>query len=144
MENKKKKIIFDCDNTFGVTDCDVDDGLALLYLLGCADAEVCGITGTYGNNNIDVVMSTIHAMLKDLGREDITVKRGGASCGEYESEAARYLAQMADKTGGFAFVMYPTSMEDLMKIADESRLMPPKSTGFEPKLRSGLFIHKLY
>ena len=33
MENKKKKIIFDCDNTFGVTDCDVDDGLALLYLL---------------------------------------------------------------------------------------------------------------
>lgn len=57
---------------------------------------------------------------------------------------AAELAQMADKTGGVAFVMYPTSMEDLMKIADESRLMPPKSTWFEPKLRSGLFIHKLY
>ena len=42
-----------------------------------------------------------------------------------------------------AFSMYPTSMEDLMKIADESKLMPPKSTWFEPKLRSGLFIHKL-
>lgn len=47
------------------------------------------------------------------------------------------------KPGGVAFVMYPTSMEDLMKIADESKLMPPKSTWFEPKLRSGLFIHKL-
>ena len=53
------------------------------------------------------------------------------------------LAELADKTGGVAFVMYPTSMEDLMKIADESKLMPPKSTWFEPKLRSGLFIHKL-
>lgn len=53
------------------------------------------------------------------------------------------LAQMADKTGGVAFAMYPTSMEDLMKIADEGKLMPPKSTWFEPKLRSGLFIHKL-
>ncbi len=53
------------------------------------------------------------------------------------------LAEMADKTKGVAFAMYPTSMEDLMKIADEGKLMPPKSTWFEPKLRSGLFIHKL-
>ena len=53
------------------------------------------------------------------------------------------LAQLADATGGVAFAMYPTSMEDLMKIADEGKLMPPKSTWFEPKLRSGLFIHKL-
>lgn len=53
------------------------------------------------------------------------------------------LAKMADETGGAAFVMYPTSMEDLMAIAEENKLMPPKSTWFEPKLRSGLFIHKL-
>ena len=53
------------------------------------------------------------------------------------------LAEMADKSGGVAFAMYPTSMEDLMTIADEGKLMPPKSTWFEPKLRSGLFIHKL-
>ena len=56
---------------------------------------------------------------------------------------AAELARMADQTGGVAFVMYPTSMVDLMQIADEGRLMPPKSTWFEPKLRSGLFIHKL-
>lgn len=56
---------------------------------------------------------------------------------------AAELAKLADETGGVAFVMYPTSIEDLMKIADESKLMPPKSTWFEPKLRSGLFIHKL-
>ena len=59
------------------------------------------------------------------------------------SHKAAELAEIADRTGGVAFVMYPTSIEDLMKIADENKLMPPKSTWFEPKLRSGLFIHKL-
>lgn len=55
----------------------------------------------------------------------------------------RQLQEMADETGGVAFVMFPAEMEDIMKIADEGKLMPPKSTWFEPKLRSGLFVHKL-
>lgn len=42
-----------------------------------------------------------------------------------------------------AFSMYPTSLDDLMAIADAGKVMPPKSTWFEPKLLSGLFIHKL-
>lgn len=42
-----------------------------------------------------------------------------------------------------AFAMYPTSVGELMEIADEGKIMPPKSTWFEPKLRSGLFIHRL-
>ena len=42
-----------------------------------------------------------------------------------------------------AFAMYPTGLDDLMSIADSGQVMPPKSTWFEPKLRSGLFIHKL-
>ncbi|MFL0197049.1 DUF1015 domain-containing protein [Clostridium sp. WILCCON 0269] len=44
---------------------------------------------------------------------------------------------------GVAFSMYPTTLEDLMSISDAGKVMPPKSTWFEPKLRSGLFIHKL-
>lgn len=40
-----------------------------------------------------------------------------------------------------AFSMYPTTVEQLMAIADAGKIMPPKSTWFEPKLRSGLFIH---
>lgn len=40
-----------------------------------------------------------------------------------------------------AFAMYPTSIQELFSVADEGMLMPPKSTWFEPKLRSGLFIH---
>ena len=42
-----------------------------------------------------------------------------------------------------AFSMYPTTLNDLMSIADAGKVMPPKSTWFEPKLLSGLFIHKL-
>ena len=42
-----------------------------------------------------------------------------------------------------AFSMYPTEVSDIMKVADIGEVMPPKSTWFEPKLRSGLFIHKL-
>ncbi|HOM04086.1 MAG TPA: DUF1015 domain-containing protein, partial [Candidatus Kapabacteria bacterium] len=42
-----------------------------------------------------------------------------------------------------AFSMYPTSIEELMAIADAGKIMPPKSTWFEPKLRDGLFVHFL-
>lgn len=42
-----------------------------------------------------------------------------------------------------AFSMYPTSIAELFAVADAGRLMPPKSTWFEPKLKSGLFIHKI-
>lgn len=52
------------------------------------------------------------------------------------------LVHLADaKPGRIAFAMYPTSMDELLAVADAGRLMPPKSTWFEPKLRSGLFIH---
>ena len=48
-----------------------------------------------------------------------------------------------DGSMAVAFSMYPTTMDDLMDIADAGAIMPPKSTWFEPKLRSGLFVHKL-
>lgn len=42
-----------------------------------------------------------------------------------------------------AFALYPTSMDDLLNVADAGKIMPPKSTWFEPKLLSGLFVHGL-
>jgi uncharacterized protein (DUF1015 family) len=55
----------------------------------------------------------------------------------------RTLEELADKAGssGVAFSMHPTSMEELLSVADSGMTMPPKSTWFEPKLRSGLFVH---
>jgi uncharacterized protein (DUF1015 family) len=51
------------------------------------------------------------------------------------------LVKRVDAHGGVAFSMYPTTVAQLMAIADAGQIMPPKSTWFEPKLRSGLFVH---
>lgn len=53
------------------------------------------------------------------------------------------LERLVDGGMAVAFSMYPTSLDELMDIADANMIMPPKSTWFEPKLLSGLFIHKL-
>jgi uncharacterized protein (DUF1015 family) len=51
------------------------------------------------------------------------------------------LVKRVDADGGVAFSMYPVTLTQLMDIADAGQIMPPKSTWFEPKLRSGLVIH---
>ncbi|MGM0578571.1 MAG: DUF1015 domain-containing protein [Myxococcota bacterium] len=54
------------------------------------------------------------------------------------------LERRVDARGaGCAFAMYPTSIEELLDVADAGRVMPPKSTWFEPKLASGLVVHLL-
>jgi uncharacterized protein (DUF1015 family) len=52
------------------------------------------------------------------------------------------LEQLVDNDeAALAISMYPTSIEELIAVSDEGLLMPPKSTWFEPKLRSGLLVH---
>lgn len=53
------------------------------------------------------------------------------------------LEKRANSDMQIAFAMFPTTVDDLMSIADADKIMPPKSTWFEPKLLSGLFIHHL-
>jgi uncharacterized protein (DUF1015 family) len=49
--------------------------------------------------------------------------------------------QVTSREYQVAFFVYPTSLEQLMAIADAGEVLPPKSTWFEPKLRSGLVLH---
>jgi uncharacterized protein (DUF1015 family) len=60
---------------------------------------------------------------------------------------ARGLEELARRagpgTGAVAFALFPCSLDELFAVADAGRLMPPKSTWFEPKPRSGLFVHEL-
>ncbi len=58
-------------------------------------------------------------------------------------QKARKEKRLGQRGPAVAFAMFPTSMSELLAVADAGMLMPPKSTWFEPKLRSGLFIHKL-
>lgn len=53
-----------------------------------------------------------------------------------------YLVERCQSDMRLAVSMYPTSISELFSVADAGKMMPPKSTWFEPKLRSGLFIHK--
>lgn len=68
---------------------------------------------------------------------------------ELEKRVSRYTYQHAmegtlEETGpAVAFAMHPTSIAELLNVADHGLLMPPKSTWFEPKLRSGIFLHRI-
>ncbi|MBO5374877.1 MAG: DUF1015 domain-containing protein, partial [Clostridia bacterium] len=55
----------------------------------------------------------------------------------------KYLEERCNDDMKLAIAMYPTSLDELMSVADSGAVMPPKSTWFEPKLRSGLLIHKI-
>ena len=106
-------IVFDCDNTFGVQKCPVDDGLALLYLLGKPQAQFMGITTTYGNGNIDLVYDNTKQMLKDLGRSDIPVLKGGVSKKERKSEAAEFLVEKANRYQGSLKILATGALTNL-------------------------------
>lgn len=102
--------------------------------------------GTYDDNDpvdrLDVSILQKNLLHPILGIENPrTDKRidfvgGIRGLGELEKRVAQ------DMT--VAFSMYPTTIDDLISIADAGEVMPPKSTWFEPKLRSGLFVHRLY
>jgi len=59
-------------------------------------------------------------------------------------KGTEYLKNLVDtKEFAVSFSMFPTSLEELLLVADANKLMPPKSTWFEPKLRSGMVLHLL-
>ena len=102
---------------------------------------------SFGNTDgLDAVSSLDVALLQDrvlaplLGigdpRTDERIDFVGGIKGTDELEKL-----VDSKKFAVAFSMYPTTTDQLMAIADAGQIMPPKSTWFEPKLRSGLFIH---
>lgn len=101
--------------------------------------------GTFDKNDpvekldVSILQNNLLAPILDIGdpRKDNRIDFVGGIRGLKELEKRAH----SDMKIGFA--MYPTSIEELMDIADADKLMPPKSTWFEPKLRSGLFVHKL-
>ncbi|MBD3308958.1 hypothetical protein GF339_21285 [candidate division KSB3 bacterium] len=83
-------VYFDCDNTMGVPGCDLDDGLALLYLLG-DDIALHAVTTSFGNSTIERVHANTERMFRELHLEHIPLKKGAASPEQRESEASHYL-----------------------------------------------------
>ena len=90
---------------------------------------------------LDVSMLQDHVLAPLLGILDPKTDRRIDFVGGIRG--VQELKKRTDACGGVAFLMYPTSMRELFRVADNGLLMPPKSTWFEPKLRSGLFIHEI-
>lgn len=102
--------------------------------------------GLYDENDpvasLDAAILQDHLLYPVLGiadpRVDDRIKFIGGIRGMDELE------KLVNQDGfAVAFSLYPTTMEQIIKVADAGAIMPPKSTWFEPKLRSGLFTHRL-
>lgn len=93
-------------------------------------------------NSLDVALLENHVLTPVLGitdvRTDARIDFVGGIRGTRELEKLVGSGEWA-----CAISMYPTSIEQLMAVSDAGEVMPPKSTWFEPKLRSGLFVHEL-
>ena len=102
--------------------------------------------GTYDDNDpigsLDVDISSRLILDKLMGIKDLRSDKRVDFVG-----GVRGLKELKNRVDSgemrWALALYPVSMEEIMKIADSGNIMPPKATWFEPKLRSGLVIHKL-
>jgi uncharacterized protein (DUF1015 family) len=93
-----------------------------------------------GSLDVSVLQDRVLGPILGIGdpRTDKRIDFVGGIRGPAELERRVASGEMA-----IAFSLYPTTLEQLMAVSDAGKVMPPKSTWFEPKLRSGLFVHEL-
>ena len=102
--------------------------------------------GTYNDNDpigvLDVTILSNNVLDKILDIKDLRTSKRIDFVG-----GIRGLGELKRRVDSgemkVAFALYPVSMQQLINIADSGNIMPPKTTWFEPKLRSGLVIHEL-
>lgn len=92
-------------------------------------------------DSLDVAILQNNVLTPILGIEDVRTSDRIDFIGGIRG--INELERRVRKDMKIAFSMYPTEVSDIMNVADIGEVMPPKSTWFEPKLRSGLFVHKL-
>tara|TARA_B100000959_G_scaffold277978_1_gene335476 strand:- start:657 stop:1865 length:1209 start_codon:yes stop_codon:yes gene_type:complete len=116
-----------------------------LYLGGqwrCLRFKADYAVGNTAEDSLDVALLQRHVLTPFLGIDDPRT----SSCIDFVGgiRGSLELEKRVDENGwACAFSMHPTSIGDLLAVADGGGLMPPKSTWFEPKLRDGLFCHNL-
>lgn len=124
-----KKVIYDCDNTMGLDNRDIDDGLALVYLFENKDVDLLGVCTTYANDCLEYVHKQTLELVKDLGI-DLQVYKGRGKFemddyigfeykrfeddGNFESnEAAKFIVEMANKYPKEIDLLATGSMQNL-------------------------------
>ena len=127
------RIYFDCDNTMGLQGCDMDDGMALLYLLGRENIHLEAVTTSFGNSSIEKVHPNTQRMFEELQITHIPLKKGAPSVQQRESEASHFLATEIPRKGervkllitGSPTNIYAACLEnkDLLNYVDEMIFM---------------------
>lgn len=104
------------------------------------DAQTIDRTDPIGSLDVSLLQERVLAPILGIGdpRTDKRIDFVGGIRGTEELERRVDSGEMA-----IAFSLYPTTVDQLMAVSDAGAIMPPKSTWFEPKLRSGLFVHTL-
>ncbi len=120
-------------------------GTFCIYLAGAwhrlsLDESTIDHRDPIGSLDVSLLQDRVLGPLLHIGdpRTDTRIDFVGGVRGSAELQRRVKSGEMA-----IAFSLFPTSMEQLMAVADAGAVMPPKSTWFEPKLRSGLFVHEL-
>ncbi|AET66568.1 hypothetical protein Desor_0888 [Desulfosporosinus orientis DSM 765] len=121
----------------------MEKGTFGMYLEGVwykltAKEEICSVDPVDG---LDVALLQNHLLTPVLDIKDIRTDKRIDFVGGIRG--LKELEKRANSDMKLAFAMFPTSIDELFNVSDAGLLMPPKSTWFEPKLRSGLFIHEL-
>ncbi|UFT98633.1 nucleoside hydrolase [Radiobacillus kanasensis] len=112
----RQKVIVDCDNTMGVQGRDIDDGLALFYLLGSKDVELLGVSTTFGNSDVDTVYQVTQQLFEEFNLHDLPLVKG-IEKSEVMGEAAYFLAETAAKYPGEITLLATGSLTNLFQAS---------------------------
>ena len=110
----RKRVIVDCDNTYGVPGLPIDDGQTLMYLAGRSDIEIVGITCTYGNGSIEDVFAATKWLAAELGLKGVPVLKGASAPGDCDTEAAAWLSDIAASSAGSLDLLAIGTMTNLL------------------------------
>ena len=111
---RKVKVVMDCDNTIGIPGRDLDDALALFYLLGRDDVELIGVTTTFGNGSVEEVYANTKEMFRELKIDHIPLLLGASSRKERRRPAADFLADVVAKYPHDITVLATGAMTNLL------------------------------
>ncbi len=124
------QIIYDCDNTMGISGKDVDEGLAILYLLGQRDVHLYGITTTFGNSTVEDVYQATESLFHELKITGIPIFKGAGSVAERQSEASDFLVKSVMNNPNEITILATGSLTNLYAAYKQEHLFLKKLNGF--------------
>jgi inosine-uridine nucleoside N-ribohydrolase len=113
----------------GISGKDVDDGLAILYLLGQKDVKLHGITTTFGNSSVEDVYQTTESLIQELHITNIPLLKGAGSVENRRSEASDFLMESVGNNPNRITILATGSLTNLYAAYEQDHLFFQKLDG---------------